>query len=52
MWPARQSQACHWTHGVVNGGSRFAGPPALTHEMLVAPAEQVWDDPIFRSHRD
>jgi hypothetical protein len=24
----------------------------VTHEMLVAPAEQVWDDPVFRSHRD
>jgi hypothetical protein len=57
--PASEGSPCNC---IGNAGRTVRGGGALpaaqlrclgvTHEMLVAPAEQVWDDPVFRSHRD
>ena len=57
--PASEGSSCNC---IGNAGRTVRGGGALpaaqlrclgvTHEMLVAPAEQVWDDPVFRSHRD
>ena len=57
--PASEGSPCNC---IGNAGRTVRGGGALpaaqlrclgvTHEMLVAPAGQVWDDPVFRSHRD
>ena len=57
--PASEGRSCNCIGDAgrtVRGGGALPAAQlrclGVTHEMLVAPAEQVWDDPVFRSHRD